>query len=164
MVVRTHWLSLGALLLAAAPALAEDVTGIVRVVGSSINSEVLVGDGGPNLCRNDVAKRMRRLTAMTATVSGDWQTKPNGDKKCFAATGFTVTKVSSGRDAVVGKLEQRSGAYVVTTDDGKAHALASAPDGLKKLVGQKVILDLKGMDSPAAKEATFNVVTYAAFP
>ena len=30
--------------------------------------------------------------------------------------------------------------------------------------GQKVILDLKTMESPAAKEATYKVVTYAAFP
>ena len=75
-----------------------------------------------------------------------------------------MVKATSGRDAFVGTLSEQDGNYVVTGGDGKAQRLLSVPEGLRKLSGQKVILDLKSMEAPSAKDASSSVVTYAAFP
>lgn len=152
----------------AAPAAAESLEGTVVSVGSSLNTSVMLTQPneakGPKLCYTDLAKKVRKLAAMTVKVSGDWKTNDKGDKTCFEATDFTVLKTSSGRDAIVGTLGEKSGVYQVTGGDGKVMTLGEVTGGLKKLNGQKVILDLKSMESPNAKEPTYKVVTYAAYP
>jgi hypothetical protein len=148
---------------------AEELVGVVRAAGSGLNAHTRLApageSAGPSLCVNDVEKKVRRLGAMTVKANGDWREpkNKNGDK-CFVATDFAVVKASSGRDAVVGTLSQKGGVYLVTGDDGKTHALGDVPGGLKKLDGQKVILDIKPIDSPSAKEAVYKVVTYSAHP
>lgn len=152
----------------AAPAFAEDLQGMVVTVGTALNATVMLtqpGEAkGPTVCYDDVGKRIRKLSAMTVKVTGDWKTNEKGDKKCLEATSFDVLKTSSGRDAVVGSLSEKGGVYQVTSADGKVMTLGEVSGGLKKLNGQKVILDLKSMESPNAKEPTYKVVTYAAFP
>lgn len=158
----------GTLALGAAPASADELSGAVITFGWSLNTTVRLNQpnekNGPKLCMNDLAKRIRKLSAMTVKVTGEWTKDDKGENKCFEATDFTVQKTSSGRDAIVGTLSEKSGSYQVTGDDGKVMTLGEVTGGLKKLAGQKVILDLKAMDNPAAKEATYKVVTYAAFP
>ncbi len=152
----------------AGSALAEDLQGTVVSVGSAMNTTVMLTQPtdpkGPTLCYTDVTKRVRKLSAMTVKVSGAWTTNQKGEKTCFEVTDFDVLKTSSGRDAVVGTLGESGGAYQVTGKDGKVMTLGEITGGLKKLKGQKVILDLKSMNSPAAKEPTYKVVTYAAYP
>ena len=138
--------------------------------GSSLSSKMLVvpaGEStGPNLCRNDTSKRIGRLSGMTLKVMGAWQmdAKTN-EKRCFEASAFVVSKMSNGRDALVGALEDKDGQFQLTDDSGKVSMLADVPDGLKKLSGKKVILDVKTIESPAAtKEAALKVVSYAEFP
>lgn len=149
-------------------ALAEDVEGLVKAAGSAATARTfLTPDGsetGTQLCSGDIAKGLRRLGGMTVKVSGDWKMDKKGEKSCFEPTEFAILKVTSGREAIVGMLSQKDGAYVVTGPDGKVHALGDVPGGLKKLDGQKVILDIKPLNSPTAKEAAFKVVTYAAHP
>ncbi len=155
-------------LVLAPSALAEDVEGVVRLVGSAIEQRTILaeaaGGNGPTVCRGDVQKRIGRLTGMTVRVSGEWQLGKDGAKKCVDASAFTVKKLSNGREAVVGTLAEKGGVFQVTADDGNMKALAEVPDGLKKLSGKKVILDLKTVDSPTAKEPTSKVVSYAELP
>lgn len=157
-----------AALLAAPAALAETVEGVVKVAGGGLNAEVMVaasGNTGPVLCgMSDMTKQVKHLAAMTVKVDGEWKTNKEGQKTCFSPAAFTVTKMSTGRDAVVGKLTQKDGKYLVTTDDGKVQTLEDVSPGLKKLEGQKVILDLKQVDAPKGQDAASKVVTYAAFP
>lgn len=148
---------------------AEELVGVVKVAGSGLNAQTMLapaGDNaGPVLCINDVEKKVRRLGAMTVKANGDWrEPKSKGGEKCFVATDFAIVKASSGRDAVVGTLSQKGGVYLVTGEDGKTRTLGDVPGGLKKLDGQKVILDIKPIDSPSAKEAVYKVVTYSAHP
>ncbi len=153
-------------LLLAAPALAEDLEGVVAISGSAINAKVTLGtaSGSPVICRDETGKRIGRLTGMTVKVTGEWALNKDGGKRCVTATSFSVVKMSSGRPAVVGLLSQKDGSYVVAGDDGAVHTLADVPTGLKKLDGQKVIIDVKPMETPAAGPSAFKVVSYAPFP
>lgn len=168
MKVQGSWLLAASLLTMAAPAFSEELAGVVKVTGSGITAQTMVSpvgeEKGPEVCGNDVGKKIRRLGAMTLKVTGDWKVKKNGDKGCFNATEFKVLKTSSGRDAVVGTLAQKNGSFVVTGSDGHTHVLDDVTGGLKKLEGQKVILDIKPINSPTAKEPVYKVVTYAAHP
>ena len=150
----------------ATPAMAEDIEGVVKVVGSAMSRKVMIysADSAKHkLCRNDESKRISRLTGMTVKVSGDWKMKKE-TKSCLTPTSFSVSKVSSGRAAVVGTLSQTDTGYEVKSEDGKVHALAKVPSGLKKLTGEKVIIDVKPMNSPTSQGSTYNVVTYSRFP
>lgn len=149
-------------------AFGEEISGVVRVVGSAINAKVLLTKKtefkGPAVCRGDVAKRVSRLTGLTVKVKGEWKLKKSGKKKCFTVGDFTVLKASSGRDALVGTLTKESEGYKVKTDDGKVHALSDIPAGLKELAGKKVIIDVKPMNNPVSATASYKVVTYSEFP
>jgi hypothetical protein len=155
-------------LLFAASASAEELTGVVRVLGSSMNVQTMLAptgsEKGPVVCANEVGKKVKRLGAMTVKATGDWKMNKKGEKSCFEAVDFAVVKTSSGRDALVGTLAQKESVYVVTGADGKAHVLEDIPSGLKKLDGQRVILDIKPISSPTAKGEVFKVVSYAAHP
>ena len=118
------------------------------------------------------------LSPLVVKVTGDWQIKKNGDKKCFRPTDFKVLKMASGREPLVGLLAVKDGVYTVALEDHKIIAISDVPPGLKKLVGQKVIVDVKSLDgaaavplqAKAAKEAASSlpsmrvVITYQAFP
>ncbi len=157
-----------ALTVPASAAFAEDIQGIVRVVGSALSQKVILTETdkfeGPAVCRGDMAKRIGRLTGMTVKVSGDWHRAKSGEKTCVDPKDFQVMKLPNGRVAVVGALGEKDGGFQITGDDGKVRSLADVPDGLKKLSGKKVILDLKVIESPAAKEVPAKVVSYAELP
>lgn len=149
-----------------APVFAEGVEGVVKVVGSALARKVMINttDGAKyRLCDNDIAKKVSRLTGMTVQVSGDWQLR-NEEKYCLTANVFSVKKVSSGRDALVGILVHTDGGYEVKGDSGKVHVFSQVPDGLKKLVDKKVIIDMKPMNTPAAQGTAYSVVTYSLYP
>ena len=151
----------------AAPADGE-LVGVVRAVGSAMNAETMLAPSkankGPALCPSTIEKRIRHLGGLTVKAQGHWQLDAKGVQKCFEATDFTVTLTSSGRPAIVGKLTKKAGVYQLTGDDGRVMSLVEAPSGLRRMDGQRVILDLKPMSGPAAKDVSYKVVTYAAFP
>jgi hypothetical protein len=153
---------------AATTARAEDVQGTVRVVGPAAVQKVILTEAGRNdgtaVCRNEVGKRVGRLTGMTVKVTGAWHLNKAGEKTCVDATDFTVLNLPNGRTAVVGTLGEKDGGFAVSADDGKVHSLVDVPDGLKKLSGKKVILDLKVIESPAATSVPAKVVSYSEFP
>lgn len=157
----------GALLFAPA-ALGESLEGVVRTVGSALNQKVLVTPGsdfsGPQLCRDEEAKKISRLTSFTVKVDGAWKMTKEGKQDCFDAATYTVTKTLNGRPALVGVLSKEGSGFVVTATDGSKHPLTEVPEGMKSMVGKKVILDLKPMDNPALKEAASKVVTYSEMP
>src|SRR5690606_6793650 len=95
------------------------------------------------ICANEIGKSVRRLGAMTVRVSGEWKLDKKGAKRCFEGRSLSVLKTSSGRDALVGTLSSQDGVYVVKDASGQTHTLGDVPGGLKKLDGQKVILDIK---------------------
>jgi hypothetical protein len=157
------------LLLPGLPARADDLSGHVIVVGSSVNMRVQLtekeGSKGPALCPNDVSKRIRKLLRLEVSVTGAWQMKKDGSSKdCFAATGFKILKHSSGRDPIIGMLQDQGAYFIVKGDDGKVSKLSEVTSGLKSLKGKKVILDLKPMDSPGQKDVSYKVVAYSEFP
>lgn len=157
-----------AVLVWSASAQAEEIQGLVRVVGSSLNQQVLLAESGksdgPALCRGDVGKRIGRLTGLVVKVTGDWHLNKKGEKSCVEPKDFQVLKLPNGRDPVVGTLSEKSGVYEVASEDGKTRSLADVPDGLKKLSGKKVILDLRTIESPAAKDVPAKVVSYSEHP
>jgi hypothetical protein len=166
-------LSTGAVLAAAAAgaseARAEELEGTVRVVGSSMNTEVILTPAdqfnGPAVCYDDLGKKVSHFTGMTVKVVGDdWKTRKSGEKKCLIGKSFVITKAPSGRPPLIGTLGQKDGTFVVTAEDGKEHRLDDVPAGMKKFDGQKVILDAKPMEAPSGKEAVFKVVTYGPYP
>jgi len=142
--------------------------GVVRAVGSAMNAETMLAPSkankGPVLCPSALEKRIRHLGGSTVKAQGSWKLNSKGEQKCFEATDFTVTLTSSGRPAIVGKLTKKDGVYQLTEDGGRVMSLAEAPGGLRRMDGQRVILDLKPMSGPEAKDVTYKVVTYAAFP
>jgi hypothetical protein len=156
----------GASAVGAAAAHAEDLEGAVLTVGTTLNREVMLlppkADKGPGLCANDVMKRVGKLSGMTVRASGAWHGE--GKKRCFEASDFAVVKTSSGRDAVVGTLEARDGGFAIGAANGQSYTLADVPGGLKKLVGQKVILDLKPLAGSAGAAGKYVVVSYGSHP
>lgn len=145
---------------------AAEIEGVVRVVGPAATAEVLLdpgsGNTGPTVCTSDLSKRIGKLTNYTVKVKGQWRLH-KGKKRCVVADDFAVTRAPSGRDAVIGILSEQNGSFALAAGDGKTHALANVPDGLKKLTGKKVILDLKSTDNPTVKDE-FKIVIYAEFP
>lgn len=164
----TKTLLLSGALLFSAPLLADELTGHVLVVGSSVNMKVQLteksGSAGPSLCKNDVAAKVRKLLRLEVQVSGSWQLNKDGGKDCFAATGFKILRHSSGRAPFVGMLNEEGAHYVIKTEDGKVSRLSEISSGLKKLKGRRVILDLKPMDAPGQKDVSFKVVAYSEYP
>lgn len=152
----------------AAVALAEDAEGLVRVSGSGLNTETVLTPEkefqGTKLCGSDLERRMHHLAALVVHVTGDWQLNRRGEKRCLDVKDFKVLRMTSGRDAVIGMFSTKDGAFLVTGDDGKAITLKDVPDGMKKLDGQKIIVDLKPVENPVAKETSQVVVTYQPFP
>ena len=168
----------------AGPAWADEIEGLVRVVGRSFDAQTLITPEketlGPHLCGSDLEQRIRHLTPLVVKVSGRWQTKKGGQRECFVADDVKVLRMSSGRDALVGSLVVKDGVYSVSGEGGKVITLSDVPPGLKKLVGKKVIVDGKSPEDPvpaakpvaatgvkddaAVKSDVKVVITYQAFP
>lgn len=164
----TKLIPLAGALLFSAPTLAEELTGHVLVVGSSVNMKVQLteknGSTGPSLCKNDVASKVKKLLRLEVRVSGNWQMNKDGGKDCFMASAFQILRHSSGRAPFIGMLIEDGANFVIKSDDGKVSRLSEITAGLKKLKGRKVILDLKPMDAPGQKTASFKVVAYSEYP
>lgn len=162
-------LVLAALLLSlGTPTLAEDLSGSVIVVGSSINMRVLLtakgAADGPALCTNEVSKRIRKLLRLEVQVSGSWKMKDATTKDCFETTSFKILKHSSGRPAVIGILAEDGPNFTIKGENGYVNRLSDITSGLMKLKGKKVILDLKPMDAPGQKDVSYKVVAYSEYP
>lgn len=156
---------------------AAEADGVVKMLGSDINQTVtLIKDPkvpGTELCKGDVSRRIGRLAGMTVKVQGDETVlKGKAKTKCFEPTDFAVMKTSSGeREPLVGKLleqgKDKDGQtiYAVEVEEGKAaKVLTAVPPGLRKMVGKKVIVDIKPMEKLAGDEVMSKVVSYAEFP
>lgn len=143
-----------------------EIEGVVRVVGPAATAEVLLdpgsGNKGPTVCTSDLSKRIGKLTNFTVKVKGQWRLH-KGKKRCVVPDEFAVTRAPSGRSAIIGILSEQNGSFALAGGDGKTQTLANVPDGLKKLTGKKVILDLKSTDNPTVKDE-FKIVIYAEFP
>lgn len=140
--------------------------GRVRVVGSEGSETTsLEGKDGKNtdLCMSPIAKRIGHLAGMRVRVQG--ATRSNGKPECIETHTFTVLDTGSGRDALVGSLSEENGSLLITRDDGSKQLLEKVPGGLKKLLGKKVIVDVKPMDgSKDGNTKSMRVVTYSEFP
>lgn len=146
----------------------QKLEGQVRVYGTVAESRVvLTAPGeikGPRLCSGDTAKRMVALESMTVAVTGEWKSG-EGKAKCFDPVGLKILKTSLGHDAVVGKLDKNAdGSFQVTGDDGKPLVLGDVPDGLRKLSGKTVILDVKPLASPTTKTPGYKTISYMEMP
>ncbi len=145
----------------------ESVEGVVQVVGARVNAKILLTapkeNSGPNLCAGDLAKRVKKVPAMTVKVIGTW--KNEGDKRCFQGDSFTITKGTSGRPAFTGILEKNASQFILKRESGAGDiALYEVPEGMKKLQGKRVVLDLKELDNPTSKSPAQRVVFYAEHP
>jgi hypothetical protein len=157
-----------AIVVLAAQARAEDLSGVIVVAGPEASAATMLAPPqdtqGPTLCPSDNVRRLRHLSGMTAATKGGWQLSPAGQKTCFDVTEFTITKLASGRDAVVGVLKRHGAGFDIVGDGGKVLFLSEITDGLRKLEGLKVIVELRPSQGPTAHEATFKVVSFALFP
>ena len=153
-------------------ALGEAVEGVVQIQGSALKSITFVASGvssgdkkeGPRLCSSAEEQRIRHLTDLTVRVNGEWRVAKTGEKECFDARDYTVLKASSGREALTGMLSRSETGYVLESADGRRLVFQDIPDGLKGLVGSKVVVDVKSIASRQAAEATKVVVSYRPLP
>lgn len=150
------------------PALADDLSGSVLVVGSSINMRVLLTEkgavDGPALCTNEVSRKIRKLLRLEVQVGGSWKMKDATTKDCFEVSSFKILKHISGRPPVIGILTEDGPNFIIKGEDGRVSRLSDITSGLTKLKGKKVILDLKPMDAPGQKDISFKVVSYSEYP
>ena len=119
---------------------------------------------GPKLCASDLEMSIRHLTGLTVRVTGQWRLSKAGDKECFEAQDFTILSCSSGRSPVVGLLVREGDYFKVIRVDGSEVQLKDLPDGLKSMIGRKVILDIKAMSSTTVVDAAKVVVEYRLYP
>ena len=175
-----QWLPVLLMSSVASSAWADQIEGVVRAAGRPLEPQTMItpesDDLGPELCDSVLVQRIRRLTPLVVKVIGHWQTKKNGDKKCFIPTEFKVLRMASGREPLVGLLALKDGVYTVALDDHKIIEISDVPSGLKKLVGQKVIVDVKTPEVAAAlplqaksvkdrgPQNIKTVITYQPFP
>jgi hypothetical protein len=144
---------------------AEPIEGVVRLVGSGANATTVISDPKGvelvTLCKGKPAEQLAAIAGMTvaADVAGN-QVAAN----CRQLTSFSVIKTGSGRPAFVGTLKETKEGFALDSDDGQSRPLQTVPKGLRKLIGKKVIVDLRSMSSPALKNESWKVVSYAPFP
>jgi hypothetical protein len=65
---------------------------------------------------------------------------------------------------LIGILKERAGHYVVAKENGVEETLRDVSPGLKKLLGQKVLLDVKPMDVDGTEGGSLKIVTYGPYP
>ncbi|MEZ4743598.1 MAG: hypothetical protein R3B45_14330 [Bdellovibrionota bacterium] len=150
-----------------------NIEGHIKVVGSAYNARsVLIKeeDGNKqqyNFCKDSISKKIGQLSGMMLTVKGHWKEykgkASKKSKKCFLAQSFQIKEMSSGRKPLVGILNKDASHYSLTDEDGSAHRLDKLTDGLKKLVGKKVIIDVKMLGNGTGG-SSYRVVSYALYP
>jgi hypothetical protein len=144
----------------------EQITGVVRVAGGGFSQEIQVLQEGQDtplvLCDTPEAGRVKKLAAMTVKVTGSWQLNKQGQKSCFTTKSFVVTKHISGREPLVGTLVKNNESFAIKDEGGKEFKLTEVSSGLAKLVGKKVIVDAKSINTSNKK--VLKVVSYGEFP
>jgi hypothetical protein len=153
-----------ATLFIASSAFADQLSGLVRITATGPFKQVTLTRpnefSGTMLCPGDKAKRIMTLESLVVKVWGS--SKEIGSVKCFEIGSFTVLKTPSGKDAVVGVIQQKGGVFQITTEDSRVLKLVDVPDSLKDLVGKKVIADLRSDANLTAGVA--QAVYYSEFP
>jgi hypothetical protein len=147
-------------------ALGETVKGRVRNSGVGIVQSVHLIDeetaSDRSLCAGDVSGKVKKLSGMVIEVEGLVKKRPNGNSECFDAIGFRIIRNISGRAPLIGLLKVENDVVSVVSEDGVAHILNEVSSGLKKLVGKKVILDVRSNESGDSKG--LKVISYSSFP
>ncbi len=144
----------------------NEVSGIVKVVGSAYNAKTVLtnsdGKEQKSLCRDETGKKINRLSGMTVTAAGTWDNKNQNDP-CFPVSSFQIDKTTSGRKPLVGTLTKAGADFVLIDDDGAKHPLERVSSGLKEMLGRKVIVDVKPL-AKAAGAQSWKVVSYSEYP
>jgi len=142
------------------------IQGIVRVAGSGLSQEIQILQGENDkpsvLCPNDVAGRVKMLSAMTVQVSGIWKLDKQGQRSCLDSSEFRVLKHISGREPFVGIFLKGKDGFFIKSEDGREHLIPEVPKGLGKMEGKKVIIDGKFMTTSNRK--VLKVVSYGEYP
>ena len=143
----------------------NSLEGLISVRGSFVNRHVNVkGQGAKDnfkLCQNETSKRISKLANMTLQIPGKWQGE--GPARCFAATGFTVKKMSSGRAPVIGTLVKEKNVHQFKTDKGETYSMERVPAGMKSMLGKKILVDATLMRQPHGQES-LKVISFIAYP
>jgi len=149
-------------------AFAEEISGQVKVFGNAGSKTVkLVKPGeydGPSLCSNDLATKISSISNMQLMVEGEWGEMGKKKIKCMEASAFKVLTTSTGRPAVVGIIEKSDRGFELRDNEGKTYEFKKLPKGLKSMVGKKVIVGLKQMNSPNSLTSSHKVVSYTVYP
>lgn len=147
---------------------AEEISGQVKVFGNASSRTVkLVKPGeydGPSLCSNELATKISAVSNMQLMVEGEWGEMGKKKTKCLEATSFRVLTTSTGRPAVVGTIEKSDSGFKLRDNEGKTYEFKKLPKGLKSMVGKKVIVGLKQMNSPNSLNSSHKVVSYSVYP
>ncbi|MBM4251074.1 MAG: hypothetical protein FJ146_03825 [Deltaproteobacteria bacterium] len=145
-------------------AMADQMQGLVRVTGNPPFKQVTITKprefSGVPLCPGDKAKRIMNLESLVVKIYGGEKTV--GATKCFEMGSFTVLKTPAGNTAVVGQLQQKEGVFFLLADDGRTLPLSDVPDGLRSMIGKKVVLDIRPQNTLTG--ARYEAVYYLEFP
>ena len=144
---------------------ADQQQGAVQILGPAYSRRVTLTQADSKaedvrLCKGEITSRVEKLSGMTVAVLGQWRQLKVGSK-CFEPQDFSVAKLSSGRDPIVGTLEKVGTEFRIVSN-GKTVTFGSLPRGLSKLVGKKVIIDAKQMSD--MNQLSWKIVTYAPYP
>ena len=144
----------------------DEIEGLVRVKGTSYTVKVQLTKKdeykGHLLCSGETTRRIAKLSSFLVKASGAWTRE--GKAKCFSVANFTVTKTASGRLAVVGTIEKTQNLFQINADHGVSYRFDNIPEGLRELVGHRVILDVKTLGSRTDSEPSHRIVSYAKYP
>lgn len=138
-------------------------TGTIKEYGSSINAKVgLDNDGDISyLCADSFSKALSRLANMMVRVNGVYFEV----EKCLKGESYTILKMPSGRDAIVGELSETKKAYIVKVegDEEKTtdYKFRRVPEGLAYYKGKKVIVDAVPV---TGDEGFYKIVSYMKHP
>jgi len=116
---------------------ADTVRGIAAVVGTSMDSRVIVKPrvGGPSVTlAGELAADIGRVSGADVWVSG---VRTGETRAQMTVRRFAVRSVD-GAPALDGTLQDRTGDLVLVTSDGREHVVANAPEALRRQVGARV--------------------------
>jgi hypothetical protein len=128
------------------PASSDTVRGIVAVVGTEHEKQVIVRPPGA---------RAITLTGPQALLVGRtagadvWVAGTRGERNALAVTRFAVRTVD-GIAAVDGTLTDDGGRLVLATPEGQRHAVANPPEALRQHVGARVWISGNLSQGPVA--------------
>lgn len=163
--MRSHFvISIFFLSMLSSVAMADQLQGLVRVTGNPPFKQVTITKPsefvGMSLCPGDKAKRIMNLESLVVKIYG--AEKSLGTSKCFDIGSFTVLKTPAGNDAVVGTLLEKEGGIQLLVEDGRTVTLANVPNGLRRMIGKKVVVDIK--PEATLTSGVFQAVYYTEFP